>query len=122
VAYKAARIDREIGAVTMWIIWSVCFVQILGTILLISLAGFTKDGLTDKGAQRSEHRWAQLMLPFCLTIYALPVVNFYQFLRLASRLVKVKFHHCDDDITELCLSNAALGFEQTGRPRVKHVI
>ena len=44
------------------------------------------------------------MLPFCLTIYLLPILNFVQFLRLASRLIKVKYNHCDDDITEMCMS------------------
>ena len=44
-------------------------------------------------------------------MFVLPLVNFYNFMMLASRVIRVKFHYCDDYITEDCMVTSTWHWE-----------
>mmetsp|Transcript_22751 Transcript_22751/g.67017 ORF Transcript_22751/g.67017 Transcript_22751/m.67017 type:complete len:486 (-) Transcript_22751:301-1758(-) len=95
VLAKEVITDQELGRNTMIVIWVTMFVEMLGTVLFFSLLRTSSEG-------GEVAIWHSTFGAFLFVLYFLPVLNFYNFLMLASRVVKVKFVHCDDDFTGAC--------------------
>ena len=87
VRYKEASVHMELGANTMFIIWATVFVCLVGMLLLISLS---------KHSESSE--WVRMFSWVVTLMCCVPLFLFYNFLALASRVVKTKFYFCDDFI------------------------
>ena len=49
----------------------------------------------DREAQRSQRLWAKNFMIFCLMAYIVPIYNFFDFLHLASRVLKVITSYAD---------------------------
>mmetsp|Transcript_9051 Transcript_9051/g.28644 ORF Transcript_9051/g.28644 Transcript_9051/m.28644 type:complete len:423 (-) Transcript_9051:435-1703(-) len=95
VLAKEVTVDQDLGRNTMIVIWVTMIVEMLGTVLFFSLLTQTSEG-------GDVAIWHSTFGVFLHVLYFLPVFNFYNFLMLASRVVKVKFVHCDDDFTGAC--------------------
>jgi len=50
-------------------------------------------------------------LPLLVLVF-LPLYNFYDFLRLASRVVRILWHYCDERISIDCMVTNTVGFER----------
>jgi hypothetical protein len=110
VAYKRSRVDRQLGGDTMRIVWTVVYVEVIGTLLLVSLQGHADH--TDVAAKATMDRWGYIFSPFMVAMYVLPLTNFFDFLRLASHVIKVKFYFCDDDVSDACLISGTETFDK----------
>jgi hypothetical protein len=90
---KVARVHIELGYNTMFIIMTTCTVAFLGSLLRLSLI------------RRSDcpKAWMSRFYPLVAILGFLPLINFYNFLNLASRVFRVIFYYCDDFITDQCM-------------------
>jgi len=96
VLAKLASVHIEIGQNCMTIIWCTLFVTFLGSALLLSLS------------RRSTHptQWVVYFNGMLNVLSLVPFFNFYNFLQLASRIVRIKFFYCDDYISDRCMVTA----------------
>jgi hypothetical protein len=73
----------------MFIIMTTVCVAFTGSLLRLSIL------------KRSDtpEAWLRRFYPIVMALAALPLVNFYNFLMLASRVIRVIYHYCDDYIS-----------------------
>ena len=58
---------------------------------------------TEAEKKRAMKRWYHSFKWLILLLYVLAMSSFVTFMMMCSRVVKIKFHHCDDDFGDLCL-------------------
>jgi hypothetical protein len=101
VMEKVASVQLELGANTMTIIMTTVAVVSLGSLLRLSLI---------KRYDAAE-AWLARFYPLVVVLACLPLFNFYNFLQLASRVMRVLWYYCDDYITTECMVTNTPGFE-----------
>ena len=85
----------------MFCIWLESIIVVLGSIVMYSLSCQPSDDDTDRGVHIQ--RWNYVFGPVQAVMFFLTFLGFYNFIELSSRIVKIKFHFCDDDITDVCM-------------------
>ena len=85
----------------MMCIWLESVIVVVGTLLLFSLAVQPCEAETDAGPAVT--RWTNLFAPIIFCLFGLTIFGLFSFLNLASRVVKIKFSYCDDDLTGVCM-------------------
>jgi hypothetical protein len=103
---KIVTVQQQLGSNAMFCIWIESAIVIFGGIMLYSLSCQPIDNDTDGG----EHitRWnSYFRLPFAI-IFLLTFTGFTNFIMLCSRVIKIKYHFCDDDITDACMVGETL--------------
>lgn len=90
----------RLGYNTMHIIMTTVFVVFVGSLLRLSLI---------KRFDMSEE-WIARFYPFIIFLACLPLMNFYYFMLLANRVVRVIWFYCDDFITGECLVTSTPGW------------
>ena len=102
---KVASVQVELGGNTMTIIMTTVLVVSLGSVLRLSLI---------KRFDAPE-AWLARFYPLVVILACLPLFNFYNFLQLASRVMRVLWYYCDDYITTQCMVTNTPGFENMKR-------
>ena len=101
VEEKVASVQIELGRNTMFIIMTTVCVAFTGSLLRLSLL------------KRSDipEAWLSRFYPIIMLLACLPLINFYNFLMLASRVIRVIYHYCDDFITTECMITSTPAWE-----------
>ena len=113
---RQAEVERRMGLLTMtttYIGMAVCLLSTLLSYSSLSViprvtplnAGqtFASNARTEAEKKRAMKRWYHSFKWLILLLYALAMASFVTFMMMCSRVVKIKFHHCDDDFGDLCL-------------------
>ena len=98
---KVVGVQQELGYNTMAIIITSVAVVFLSTLLLISLS--KHSGKSADWVRRFE------FIIFVLSM--LPLLNFFNFLKLANRVLRVKLPFCDDFISDACMVTSTPMFD-----------
>lgn len=101
VEEKAADVQIELGRNTMLIIFTTVAVVSLGSLLRLSIIK----------RYDSPEAWLKRFYPLVVILAMLPLFNFYNFLMLASRVMRVLWYYCDDYITTACMVTNTPGFD-----------
>mmetsp|Transcript_32441 Transcript_32441/g.64678 ORF Transcript_32441/g.64678 Transcript_32441/m.64678 type:complete len:350 (-) Transcript_32441:377-1426(-) len=104
---KVAAVQLELGANTMSIIMTTVVVVTLGSLMRLSLV--KRFDAADA--------WLTRFYPVLIVFVCLPLINFYHFLTLAQRVIRILWYYCDDYITSHCMVSNTYYFEQ-----IKHTI
>ena len=56
--------------------------------------------------------WMKRFYPLVVMLACLPLINFYNFLMLASRVIRIIYHYCDDFVTESCMVTSTPAWER----------
>jgi hypothetical protein len=103
VMNKVANVQLELGSNTMTIIMTTVMVVSLGSLLRLSLVKRFD----------SPEAWLARFYPLVVVLAFMPLFNFYNFLQLASRVIRVLWYYCDDYITGQCMVTNTPGFQRT---------
>jgi len=98
---KTAKVQIELGSNTMTIIMTTVTVITLGSLMRLSLV---------KRFDEPQAWLRRFYVPLCIFVF-LPLFNFYDFLLLASRIVRILWHYCDEFITTECMVTKTPGYE-----------
>ena len=97
---KVVHVHLELGHNTMFIIMTTVCVAFVGSLLRLSII------------KRSDkpQEWVNRFYPLVILLACLPLVNFYNFLMLASRVIRIIFYYCDDFVSTECNVTATPGW------------
>ena len=101
VQAKVLSVQAELGFNTMAIVMTSVFVTFLAVLLLFSLS---------KRPQRAQ-KWLEKFWWAVLLVEGLPLLNFFNFLELANRVIRVKLPFCDEFISYDCMVSNTPYFE-----------
>ena len=101
VQAKVLSVQAELGFNTMAIVMTSVFVTFLAVLLLFSLS---------KRPKRA-HMWLEKFWWAVLLVEGLPLLNFFNFLELANRVIRIKLPFCDEFISYACMVSSTPYFE-----------
>ena len=56
--------------------------------------------------------WMNRFYPLVVILACLPLINFYNFLMLASRVIRIIYHYCDDFVSSSCMVTSTPAWER----------
>ena len=98
---KVANVHLELGHNTMFIIMTTVCVAFVGSLLRLSI-------LKRVDIPKA---WLSRFYPIIIVLACLPLVNFYNFLNLANRVIRVIFYYCDDYVSQHCYVSGTPGWQ-----------
>ena len=98
---KVANVHLELGHNTMFIIMTTVCVAFVGSLLRLSI-------LKRVDIPKA---WLSRFYPVIIVLACLPLINFYNFLMLANRVIRVIFYYCDDYVSEHCYVSGTPGWQ-----------